>query len=100
LREHLSHFFPTEHDGEFPFSRGANDLKRGQGPLQGVFVEELEAAQGDGGAAARPVFHILDVEKVLSQFFVIDLIRGLAIMLGELSDGPDIHLLSACRHAA
>jgi dienelactone hydrolase len=75
-------------------------LKHGQGPSKGVFVEELEAAQGDGGAAARPVFHILDAEKVLAQFFVVDLIRRFAIMLGELSDGPDIHLLSASRHAA
>ena len=56
--------------------------------MESVLVEELQATQGDGGAAARPVFDVLDEEKVLPQFFVADLIRRLVIMLGELADMP------------
>ena len=99
LRENLSHFFPAEDDGQLLFSRRAHQLERGQRTLEGVLVEELQAAQGDGGAAAGPVLDVLDVEKVLPQFFVADLIRRLVIVLGQLADGPDIHLLGACRHA-
>ena len=75
-------------------------MERGQRTLERVFVEELQAAKGDGGAAARPVFDVFDVEKVLPQFLVADLIGRLVIMLGELADSPDIHLLGARRHAA
>ena len=99
LRENLSHFFPAEDDGQLLFARRAYQLECGERTLEGVLVEELQAAQGDGGAAARPVFDILNVEKVLPQFFVVDLIRRLVVMLGELADGANIHLLGSLRHA-
>jgi hypothetical protein len=99
LRENLSDFFPAEDDGQLLFSRWTHELERGEGTLQGVLVEELQAAQRDGGAAARPVFDVFDVEKVLAEFFVANLVGGLVIMLGELADGANIHLLGSLRHA-
>jgi hypothetical protein len=46
LRQDLTHFFAAEHDGEFLFTGGTNQVERGERPLQRVFVEELEAAEG------------------------------------------------------
>jgi hypothetical protein len=59
LREDLTHFFPAQDDGQLLFAWRAHHLERGQGTLERVFIEELQAAQGDGGAAARPVFTFL-----------------------------------------
>jgi hypothetical protein len=99
VRENLSDFFTAEDDGQLLLSRRADELERGQGTPESVLVEELEAAQSDGGAATRPVFDVFDVEKVLPEFFIADLVEWLVEMLGELADGTNIHLLCSLRHA-
>jgi hypothetical protein len=40
--------------------------------VQGALEEESNAADGDGGSAARLMFDILEEEKVLAQFFLAD----------------------------
>ena len=51
--------------------------------------EELDAAQGDGRAPARVLLDILDVEEILSEFFLGDLVWGLVRVLRQLPHSPD-----------
>ena len=67
--------------------------------LQGLFVEELDAAEGDGGRGPGYLLFISQIEKVLAQLFLAQLIRAAAVMLGQLPDGPCVSLLGSCRQS-
>ncbi len=60
-----------------------------------MLIEELDAAYCDGGSGPRVMLDILEKEEVVSEFFVRDEVRGLVVMLGELTDGSDVAFLSA-----
>ena len=64
-----------------------------------MFVEELEAAQGDAAGGAGVGFDVFQEEEITAQLLCADFIRRLVLMLGQLPDGADIHLLGALRHA-
>lgn len=43
------------------------------------------------------MFDIHDVEEVLAELFLSDQVGRLAVVLSELTDGPDVDLLSTLR---
>ena len=71
----LAHLFAAEDDWQLLFARRAQDAEEGPVAVQRPFVEELDAADGDGGSVAGVVFDVLDIEEVLAQFFLGDQVR-------------------------
>ena len=53
--------------------------------LQRALEKGLKVAKGDGTGAARGLLLIPEVEKVLAQFFFVNLVRELAVMFGQLA---------------
>jgi hypothetical protein len=58
-----------------------------------VCVEKLEAAQGDGTGTTGVVLDVLEIEEVVTEFFLRDAVGGLVVMVRQLPDGPARHLL-------
>jgi hypothetical protein len=54
--------------------------------VEGLLVEELDGAQGNRDRTGGCFLFIGEVEKVLPQFFVADLVRRLAVVLGQLAN--------------
>ena len=52
-----------------------------------MLVEELDAAQPNRECAERRLLVVLEVEQVLAQFFFVDTIGGLALVLRQLPHG-------------
>jgi hypothetical protein len=46
------------------------------------------------------VLDVLEIEEVITEFFLRDTVRGLVVMLRQLADSPDIHLLGPFREAS
>ena len=90
----------TEDDRELLFPWGADQGPRGPLSPQGVLIEKLDTAQGDGTSAARVMPDVFEIEEVVAQFFLGDAVGGLVAMLRQLADGPDLHLLGPCGQAA
>ncbi len=89
-----------EHDGHALFAAGAHEGQGWPVAFDGVLIEELDAAQGDGAGGSRPFLDILDVQEVVAQFFFSDLVRRLVVVFGEFTHGAQIHLLRAFGIAA
>jgi hypothetical protein len=56
--------------GSFFSGAGRRMPEDGPRAVEGLFVEELDAAEGDGHRVARVMFDILDEEEVLAQLFL------------------------------
>ena len=65
-----------------------------------MLVEELDAAQRDRECAERRLLVVLEVEQVLAQFFFVDAIGGLALVLRQLPHGAHVGLLGLLEQAA
>lgn len=98
--EHGAPLVRAEAHGALLLPWGADKGQRGPCPLQRLFVEAREAAPGDGTGRAGVVLDVCEVEEVVAQCLLRDPVRGLVVMVGQLTDGPDIHLLRAFREAA
>ncbi len=59
-----------------------------------MLIEELDAADGDGGSGPRVMLDILEKEEVVSEFFVSNEVRRLVIVFGKLADSADVAYLS------
>ena len=92
--ENLADLFEAQDDRELLFARRANEAEYGKVFVESVLEEKLDAAQGNGDAAAGVILDILDVEEILSKFFLGDQIRGFVKVLRELSNGADVAFLS------
>ena len=44
--------------------------------------------------------NVLEREEVITEFYLRDAVGGLVVMLRELADSPDIHLLGPCGQAS
>jgi hypothetical protein len=66
----------------------------------GVGIEKLDAAQGDGTGAPGVVLNVLEIEEVITECYLRDAVGGLVVVLRELVDSPDIHLLGPCGQAS
>jgi hypothetical protein len=90
-----THLLDTQDDWELLLAWGAYKGQRGPFSLEGLLVEELDAAQRNGACAPRVVLDGLNIEEIVTQFFLCDLVRGFVLMFRQLAYGPDVHLLSA-----
>ncbi len=97
--EKLSNLVAAEDQRHFRFGRGPDHFEDRPLAFEGLLVEELDTAQGDGDTGARPLLEVLDVKEIVAQFFFGDLVRRLVVMLGELAYGTDLHLLCALGQA-
>ena len=97
--EHRSHLFEAQDHGQFLLARGADNAEGGPVSVEGVLEEELDATQGNRARAPRVLLDILDVEEILSEFFLGDHVWGLVIVLRQLAHSPDVHLLRTLRQA-
>jgi hypothetical protein len=86
--------FSAQHSRELFLSSGPDKGESGPIPFEGVLIEELDTADGDGAGASGPFLDILAVEEIVTEFLLCDEVGGFIVMLGELTNGPDIHLLS------
>jgi len=67
--------------------------------IEGMWEEKLDATQGNRARAPRVPLDMLEVEEILSEFFLGDHVRGCAIVLRQLVHSPDVHLLRPCSQA-
>ena len=76
MQEHLFHFLHAQHHRQLILFGGTDKFEKVPGTFHGVLVEELDSAQSQGLSIAGEVPNILQVEKILTQFFFADLIWG------------------------
>ena len=67
--------------------------------MEGLLIKELDGAQGNRDRTRGRFLLISQVEKVLQQFFVADLVRRLALVLGKLTNSGYIQLLGSLGQA-
>jgi hypothetical protein len=67
------------------------------GPVspEGVFIEELDATEGDSTGDPGPSGHIGAVEEILPQFLLRDQVWGLMIVFSQFADGPGVGFLGS-----
>jgi hypothetical protein len=75
--EKLSNFFDAEDDWKLFLAWGANKGEGGPRSAEGLLEEELDAAERDCARTAGVVLDILEIEEVLSEFFLRDHVGGL-----------------------
>ena len=88
-------FITAEDDRKLFFTPGADKQQRWPGALNGIFIEEFNAAKGDSAGAAGPFFNVFAVQKVISQFLFGNAARGFVPMFAQLTNRIDIKALSA-----
>jgi hypothetical protein len=62
--------------------------------LEGLFPEELDGAQGLGGALARELPLAFEIDEVLAKFFGADQVRRAVEVFGELAQTGPVTLLA------
>jgi len=82
--------------GETFLLLGSDDVEDAPCTLEGLFVEELDAAQGDGDRSASELLDVDEVEEVLAEFLLGDRIGRLSVVASQLADGAEVGLLSSC----
>jgi hypothetical protein len=70
--ENLVNLIGAEDGGELFLVGRANEAQSGQVLVEGMLEEELDAAQSNGERTAGVFLDILEMEKILSQFFLGD----------------------------
>jgi hypothetical protein len=65
-----------------------------------MLVQELDPVQCHVDAAGGQVPDVRQVEEILPDLGVTDLLRGFAIVLGQLPYGSDLGFLGLCGQAA
>jgi hypothetical protein len=90
----------TEEDRECLFAWGPDEGQGGPCPRQGVFIDKLDAAQGNGTGTARVGLDVFEIETGGPEFFLGDAVGGLVVMRRQWADGPDLHLLGPCGQAS
>ena len=68
--ENLAHFGDAEDDGQLLFGHRPHDAKDGPATVERVLVEKADAADGDGHGVAGVMLDVLEIEKILAQFFL------------------------------
>jgi len=69
-----AHFGYAEHNWQFLLPGWAHQLEGFPFPAQSILEEELDPAQGKRTGAACSMFFVLEEQKILTQFFFVDLV--------------------------
>jgi len=67
--------------------------------VEGLAEEELDAAQSNGSGGPGVVPDIFHPQEVLAEFFLGDKVGRLVVMVGKLTNGPQVTFLGPFRHA-
>ena len=89
----------TEDDRQLFFLFGTD---KGEGCpffFEGLGVEELNAAQGNGRGGSGPFSDILVVEEIPSELVFGNLVRRFCVVFGQLPNRTHVHFDSAFGHA-
>jgi len=93
--EEPMHLVDGQHIGQRLLLGDAELEKRGPVPRHAVGVEELDAAVGDlEGAGGEPAV-VLEVQEIVADLRLGELVRGLAVVVRQLSHGTDVGFLGA-----
>jgi len=76
------------------------EVERRELSVQRLLVEKLDPADRDGRGGSRVLLDILDVQEILSKFFLADEVGGLVIVISELPDNANIGFLSSLRETS
>ena len=91
-----AHFGSREDDRQLEDRRGAGELQfGGPNPLEGFLPEELDGAQGLGGALAGKLALVLEVDEILAELLGAELVGRAVKVLGELAHTGPVALLRA-----
>ena len=90
-------FLSAEYDGKLELASGPDELQDSEFPLQCDLNEELDPAKRDRRGGSRVLLYIRHVKKILSNLLLCDPIGGPLIVVGQLADCPNIHLLRPLR---
>jgi hypothetical protein len=96
----LLDFFTAEDDGQFPLAGSPHEGQRWPLFLESLIVEELNAAQGNGGGASGVVLDVFQGEKIVSRILVVELSGRTVVVFRQLAYSSNVHFLSAFRHAS
>jgi hypothetical protein len=72
---------------------GLGQTDGGPAPPEGLLIEELDPAEGDGAGHAGPAAHIGAVEEVLPEFLLGDQVGGLLVVVAQFPNRSDVRLL-------
>jgi len=90
LGEDLPDLVAAEDDGELPGPPGSGDVEDPPRAPEGLLVEELDAAQGEGVGAVGDLLDRGEVEEVAADVLLRELGGRAVVEGGELGDGPDV----------
>jgi hypothetical protein len=90
-----ANLFDAQDGGEGFDPLGLEETHGGPVPLEGVLIEEFDAAQGDGAGHPGPSGDIGAIEEILPQFLIGDQVWGFMVVFGEFADGPGVGLLGS-----
>ena len=96
LGQNAAHLGGREDDRQFELGCGAGERQLpGPDPLEGFLPEELEGAQGLGGALARETPLGLQMDEILAQVLAADLVGRAVQVFGQLTHTGPVTLLAA-----
>jgi hypothetical protein len=92
--EGFSDFIEAQDCGQRLNPFGFEQTDGGPIPLEGMLIEELDAAEGDGTCYPGPSGDIGAVKEILAQFLIGDQVGGLMIVFSQFADGSGVGFLS------
>jgi len=95
VAQNLTNFITAEHDRKFLFTPGADKQQCWPGALEGIFIEEFDAAKGYSAGAAASFFNVFAVKEIISQILFGDLTGSFVEMFAQLANGSGIKGLRA-----
>ena len=93
VAQNFMDLFAAEDDWKLLFVAGTDEQKRWPGALEGILIEEFDAAQGNGAGAAAPFLDVFTVQEIFSQILFGDPAGGLVKVFAQLANSPDIKAL-------
>lgn len=82
-----------EDDGQFLFPRRANEIEEGDLPGEDLSIEVLDPVESKDDRAPQAMLDVFEKEKVLPDLFLRDEVRGLVVVVRQLTHGADVGIL-------
>jgi hypothetical protein len=79
--ENSANLMRAEDNWKLLLAMGTDKVENGKISVEGMFEEELDAAQSNRDRRARVFLDILEIEKILSQLFLRDQVWGFVMAL-------------------
>ena len=92
--EGSTHLIEAQDRGQGLDPLGFEQTNGGPVPLEGILIEELDAAEGNGTGHPGPAGDIGAVEEILPQLLIRDQVGGLMIVFSQFAHGSGVRFLS------